>query len=489
MMKRFIALFSACLLLVSGCAQKASSFSEIPVEKEETAVQTEKTEKIDEQEIEESENPEEEIIDEEPASSETEWDLYAPSPSKNVQEQQSFTSLYDPELLSYVENTVYNQLASELDSDKYTIQNVSTTYISKEYLEELEYNSQLNVFFGYTLPELDEQFQGTRYVFTLGDNGETTVVPFEAYDDTYEKALKNVAIGTGIILIYATVAVATGGTGAYAINLIFAAGAKNGAVIALSSGALSAVMAGTVTGIKTGDFDEALKAGAAAGSEAFKWGAITGCLTAGASELVLLKIASSGGLTLNEAALIIKETGLPANFVKLIHSMDEYHELLALAEQGGLTIQEISQICLETKFPIEVVKAFRTTKEGIIYYNQAGLVPETVNGNIALIRTIDLSYQSELAGETVTNLERMRRGYAAIDPTSGLPFELHHIGQSVDSPFAILTKLEHTGGGNNGILHDLNIADGQGVHSLLSDSTWNMQKSEFWKALADILAK
>jgi hypothetical protein len=118
MMKRFIALFSACLLLVSGCAQKASSSSQIPAEKEEAAVKTEETEKIDEHGIEEPEKTEEAIIDEEPASSETEWDLYAPSPSKNVQEQQSFASLSDPELLSYVENTVYNQLASELDSDK-----------------------------------------------------------------------------------------------------------------------------------------------------------------------------------------------------------------------------------------------------------------------------------------------------------------------------------------------------------------------------------
>ena len=31
------------------------------------------------------------------------------------------------------------------------------------------------------LADLDAQFQGTRYVFTLGDNGETTVVPFEDY--------------------------------------------------------------------------------------------------------------------------------------------------------------------------------------------------------------------------------------------------------------------------------------------------------------------
>lgn len=187
----------------------------------------------------------------------------------------------------------------------------------------------------------------------------------------------------------------------------------------------------------------------------------------------------------NEAATIIQETDLPANFVQQIHSMDEYYELLELAESSGLAIQDLSAICMTTGYPLEIVKLFRSTEEGVIYFEQAGLYSETINGQAALIRAIDLTYESELGGQMVTNLERMKLGYAAIDPASGQAFQLHHIGQSVDSPLAILSQFEHTGGGNNAILHDVNIADGAGVHSLLSDAEWAAQREEFWEALAE----
>lgn len=52
----------------------------------------------------------------------------------------------------------------------------------------------------------------------------------------------------------------------------------------------------------------------------------------------------------------------------------------------------------------------------------------------------------------VTNLERMKMGHPPIDPISGKAYELHHVGQSIDSPLAILTKVEHMQGGNNTIL-------------------------------------
>ena len=108
--------------------------------------------------------------------------------------------------------------------------------------------------------------------------------------------------------------------------------------------------------------------------------------------------------------------------------MDEYYELLALAEQGGLTIQEISNICMSTGYPLEVVQMFRNVGESTIYFEQAGLYAQTINGEMVLIRSIDLNYESELAGQVVTNLERMKMGYAAIDPVTGQSFQLHHIG-------------------------------------------------------------
>lgn len=49
--------------------------------------------------------------------------------------------LNDPELLRYIEDNMYAELVAELDSDEYFVQNVSASYLSKEYIEELEYNS------------------------------------------------------------------------------------------------------------------------------------------------------------------------------------------------------------------------------------------------------------------------------------------------------------------------------------------------------------
>ena len=192
-----------------------------------------------------------------------------------------FQGLNDPALLPYLEDTLYQELVSALDSEDYFVENVSAIYISQEYLDELAYNSQANIFFGYTLDELDAQFQGEKYVFTLGDHDETIVQPFEAYDDTMNRIIRNVAVGTGVILICVTVSVVTAGAGAPAVSMIFATAAKTGAVIGLKGALFGGVSAGIVTGLETGDFDAALKAGAVGASEGFKWGAISGSIAGG----------------------------------------------------------------------------------------------------------------------------------------------------------------------------------------------------------------
>ena len=297
----------------------------------------------------------------------------------------SFESLNDSDLLNYVEDNVYDGLVEQLNSDGYFVENVSAVYISQEYIDELSFNSQSNIFFGYTLAELDEAFQGTRYVFTLGDEGDTVVKAFEDYDDTYEQVIKNVAIGTGVILVCVTVSVVSGGAGAPAVSMIFAAAAKSGTVFALSSGAFSGIAAGITTGIQTGDMEQAKKAAALAGSEGFKWGAITGAISGGASEAIALKGATMNGLTMNEAATIQKES----------------------------------------KYPIEIIKQFHTTEEYEVF-KAANLKPFMVNGEMALIRPdIDLKLVDELGR---TNLQRMTLGLSPLDPT-GIPYELHHIGQ------------------------------------------------------------
>ena len=373
------------------------------------------------------------------ASSDTQGQTQMQSQVSNMQfadqaAVDSFNSLSDPALLRYVEDTVYDDLVGELDSDKYLVENVEAVFVSQEYIDELAYNSQENIFFGYTLSELDQQFQGTRYIFTTDENGNTTVREFEAYDDTYDQVIRNVAIGSGVILVCVTVSVVSGGAALPAVSMVFATAAKAGTIGAVSGGLIGGVTAGTVTGMQTGDMDQALKSAALGASEGFKWGAISGALTGGASEAMALKGATLNGLTMNEAAAIQKES----------------------------------------KYPLDVIKQFHSTEEYNVFKN-AGLKPTMVDGRSTLAREIDLLLKDDKGR---TNLERMKQGLSPLS-TNGETIELHHVGQKADGTLAMLTTSEHDAPALHGFL-----AEGaEGVQAELG-AAWDAQRKAFWKAFA-----
>lgn len=356
------------------------------------------------------------------------------APAEWVEVLPEFDSLSDEDLLLEVENLVYRGTVEALDSEEYVVENVSAVYLSKEYLEEAAFNSQSNVYFGYTLAELDEIFQGTRYIFTLGDDGTTAVQELQVVDDhTAETMLRNIAIGTGVILVCVTVSVVSAGAGAPAVSIIFAASATTAKTMAVSSAAFGGISAGVVRGIETGDFDEAMEAAALGAAEGFKWGAVSGAVIGGGNEAFLLKSATKSGLTMNEVALIQKESNLPMDVISQFHSMKEY-----------------------------------------LVYKEAGLKPVIVNGRVALVQDIDLDYVSELPdGTKVTNLERMQSGFAPIEPATGKAYQLHHIGQKADGTLAVLTEDQHLG--NSTIL---NIA---GKASEIDRSGFGNTRKEFWK--------
>ncbi|MDM8534773.1 HNH/ENDO VII family nuclease [Clostridiaceae bacterium HSG29] len=415
-MKRLIAILLACTIILSSCAQPILD-TDIDALEETTEVVADTAVEFQDGKIESDINN-----------------------SINLEEYEAvipeFTGMNDETLLRYVEDNIYTELISELNSDEYYIESVKAVYVSKEYLEETSYNSLSNIFFGYTLDELDEQFQDMQYVFTLGGDGTTDVQKFEAYDDTYERIIKNVAIGTGVILVSVTVSGVTGGIGAPAVNVIFTASAKSGTIFALSSGGLSGVISGVVTGMETGDFNEAAKAGALAGSESFKWGAISGTLFGGVSEGLALRGATLNGLTMNEAALIQKDS----------------------------------------KYPLDLITQFKSMKEYEVY-KKAGLETKMVNGKLALVRKIDLTYKSKMAnGRIVTNLERMEKGYPPIDPVWEKSYNLHHINQKADGTLAILTDDEHRKYSKT--LHTA------GKESEIIRDVFAKQKKAFWRAYA-----
>ncbi len=415
-MRRTIAIILAFIMLLSGCSQKASEKQDHNTESNSNSISTEDSTLL-------AEIPEEERGDN------TSYD-YSPE----------FASLDDEALLRYVKDEVYLELVNSLDSDKYYIENVNAAYVSKEYLEEVSYNSQANIFFGYTIEDIQNVYGDKKFVFTLGDNGDTIVEPFEDYDDTYEQIIKNVAIGTGVILVCVTVSAVTAGAGAPAVSLIFAASAKTGTIMALSSSALGGVASGVITGIQTGDMDEALKAGALAASEGFKWGAISGAIAGGAAE------------TAKYAKAMKALEGAP------IH----------------LTKQEAAAIQMKTGYPVDVIAQFHSMEEFKVF-EEAGLKATMINGQSALVRSdIDLNFIDEFGR---TNLERMKLGLSPLDST-GKYYELHHIGQEADATLAILTQAEH---------------DAAALHGFKTISEINRPefapiRKHFWKTMAKLLA-
>lgn len=427
-MKRVIAIMLCAVLILSGCSrvpETNESTTEPTVEqgkaptakaKVETVVNAEKDENVDTAQS-------DSLIE---ASKKDELKEVIPT----------FSGLDDPNLLGYVNYSVYTNLVKDLNSEGYFVENVEAIYISQEYIDELTYNSQSNIYFGYTLEELDQQFQGNRYIFTLDENGETTVKKMETvYDNSTERVIKNVAVGGGVILICVTVSVVSAGVGAPAISMIFAAAAKTGTTFALSSAAIGGAAATITTGYQTHDPEAAFKAGLLAGSEGFKWGAISGAVVGGASQAIALHGATLNGLTMNEAAAIQKESGYPLDVIKEFHSMDEYQ-----------------------------------------VFKEANLKPTMVGNRSALIRTdIDIN---RVDSKGRTNLERMKQGLAPQD-SNGISYQVHHVGQKKDGTLAILTESEHDNPALHGFLKRTE-THGPGTN-------WDSERQAFWKAYAKMV--
>ncbi len=371
--------------------------------------------------------------------------------------------LDDTKLQQYLKDKIYQEALDTFDNDKYIVDNIEIKYYSKEYIDNLTYNSQENIYFGFTQAELDQQFAGKKYVFTLGDNGETIVTEVETYEDhTTEEVLKNVAIGGGVLLVCVTVSVVTGGA-APAVGMIFAVGAKTGTAMALSGGAIGGISAGIMTGYQTGNFEDAMKAAAVGASEGFKWGAITGTLTGAASETWGLYSAANSTLQNN-----------------IVGEADKAAIEAAKVEHKGLTMNQVAQIQHDSKYPLDVIKQFKSMDEYEVYKN-AGLRVQMVEGKLALVQDIDWNQKVTLPdGSEVTNKWLVEHGQSPYSP-DGYRYELHHVNQDANGTLAILDEHQHRG---EGMAKILNLDGKTGVHNSeagIPDQVWNDQKRAFWK--------
>jgi len=143
---------------------------------------------------------------------------------------------------------------------------------------------------------------------------------------------------------------------------------------------------------------------------------------------------------------------------------------------------------LRTEWSDAIIEAISSKEEADIYRG-AGLKEARIGGRPALIRQdIDWSDYSIkrntwLRGKLAdydkwaeyNNADLIGEGYPPRDP-NGDPYELHHIGQRQDSPFAELTWAEHMGDGNNTILHQM------GKESEIDREVFEAEKSAYWQA-------
>ena len=137
-MKKVIALILCAVMVLSGCSS-ASSANKQANQSEGSQVESSISEEATATESEVQKESSEEVEASMQAASAETMELKEVTPS--------FTGMDDPELLSYVENNVYANLVQTLDSDEYFVENVEGVYISQEYVDELTYNSQSNVYF------------------------------------------------------------------------------------------------------------------------------------------------------------------------------------------------------------------------------------------------------------------------------------------------------------------------------------------------------
>lgn len=151
-----------------------------------------------------------------------------------------------------------------------------------------------------------------------------------------------------------------------------------------------------------------------------------------------------------------------------------------------LSQEEQNLIAKRTGWSNEVIKYIRSMAEAEIYI-KAGLREKYIGGRLALIRN-DINWsdfsirrnewlKNKLANydawKDYNNADLIGEGFPPRD-INGDPYELHHIGQQQDSPFAELSWHEHMGDGNNAILH-------QTRESEIDRQRFENEKTAYWR--------
>lgn len=153
-------------------------------------------------------------------------------------------------------------------------------------------------------------------------------------------------------------------------------------------------------------------------------------------------------------------------------------------EKNGLSDDEKAKIKGETGWSDEVINSIQNMNQYEALKN-AGLLEAEINGRKFLLKeNIDLDYTD---ADGISNRDRIERGLAPLDSKTGKPLELHHLGQSADSPLVELTEEEHRTGEyqdgkkNQSLWHD-NTVETE-VHG--EGNSWNQERKAHWKSRSE----
>ena len=173
---------------------------------------------------------------------------------------------------------------------------------------------------------------------------------------------------------------------------------------------------------------------------------------------------SDQGLNIAER-FIAKERGYSEPAINLANNLNEL-------ESGKYYSKEIQKAAEQPPEQLSVLKDERLTQRTV--NEREVLQHDTIDSK----EFLDVKSQYKLDGEVryLTNLERMERGFAPIDE-SGKPFNLHHIGQKMDSPLAELPDQVHKD--NYSKLH------ANKGPSNIDRVAFAKEKQEYWKARAE----
>lgn len=114
------------------------------------------------------------------------------------------------EMPGFFDSEFYSEVESVFESCDLTIENIQLQFLSKEYIEELDYNTRENIFFGELLSDLNESYGDKKFIFTL-ENGETVTREFEKYEDIIGDILLEIAVDAALILMEVTISIVTDG--------------------------------------------------------------------------------------------------------------------------------------------------------------------------------------------------------------------------------------------------------------------------------------